>query len=210
MPTDDRERQFERALARHFRNASPDLACPDAETLAAYHERTLSLEEMAQWKSHIAECARCQESLALVEQSEQVRAEEWEKVKVPVPAEGLADAAGLPTVTRSLRREQPVLPAAPAPAASPTARAALRTRWRWMAAAGALAAGVMVWVGTRELGKPQKHAAETVEIAQNRTATPQVPQARDQALAQSNKQEALAGKLPPPEPSTKTSAALRA
>ncbi len=73
MPSDDREEQFERALARHLRNASPDSACPDAEILAAYHERTLSPEEMTRVKEHLAGCARCQESLALVEQSEDVR-----------------------------------------------------------------------------------------------------------------------------------------
>jgi len=75
MPTDDRDRQLERALARHLSNASPDRSCPDAEILAAYHERSLSLEEMGQWKEHIAGCARCQEALALIEESESVLAE---------------------------------------------------------------------------------------------------------------------------------------
>jgi len=54
MPSDDRDRQLEKALVRHLRSDAIDAACPDAETLAAYHERTLSLEEMAQWKQHIA------------------------------------------------------------------------------------------------------------------------------------------------------------
>ncbi len=79
MPSDDRDQQFDRALARHLRSASPDAACPDAEILAAYHERALSLEEMAHWKTHIASCARCQETLALLEQTEPVAANEWEK-----------------------------------------------------------------------------------------------------------------------------------
>ena len=69
MATEDRGKHFERALARHFSRASPDSACPEAEILAAYQERTLSLEEMAHWTEHIRACARCQESLALVEQT---------------------------------------------------------------------------------------------------------------------------------------------
>ena len=72
MPSDERDRQFERALQRHMRGTTPDAACPDAETLAAYHERTLSLEELARWKEHIGGCVRCQETLALVEETNSV------------------------------------------------------------------------------------------------------------------------------------------
>ncbi len=83
MPSDDRDQQFDRALARHLRSASPDAACPDAEILAAYHERSLSLEEMAHWKAHIVSCSRCQETLALLEQTDSVAANDWEKGEVP-------------------------------------------------------------------------------------------------------------------------------
>jgi hypothetical protein len=62
MPADDRDPKFERALAQHLRGGSAAAGCPDAETLAAYHERSLSLEEMANWKQHIAGCAVCQET----------------------------------------------------------------------------------------------------------------------------------------------------
>src|SRR5277367_1859030 len=82
MGPDERDQQFERALGRHLRNAERDAACPDPETLAAYHERTLSLEEMARWKEHIAGCARCQEALALLEQSETALAEGWRSEEV--------------------------------------------------------------------------------------------------------------------------------
>src|SRR5271154_4626151 len=78
MGSDERDQQFERALGRHLRGAEQYAACPDPETLAAYHERTMSLEEMSRWKEHIAGCARCQEALALVEQSEGALAEEWQ------------------------------------------------------------------------------------------------------------------------------------
>lgn len=39
-------------------------ACPDAETLAAWHERTLPAAEMAAFEHHAAECARCRAMLA--------------------------------------------------------------------------------------------------------------------------------------------------
>ena len=57
MAVDDRDPKFERALARELRGDSAQAGCPDAETLAAYHERSLSLEEMAHWKQHISGCA---------------------------------------------------------------------------------------------------------------------------------------------------------
>ena len=84
MPADDRDPKFERALAHHLRAGSA-AGCPDAETLAAYQERSLSLEERAHWKQHIAGCAACQETLALVETTENQLAEEWQGQDVPVP-----------------------------------------------------------------------------------------------------------------------------
>ncbi len=53
MPSDDRDSKFERALAQHLRGGSAQANCPDAETLAAYHERNLSLEEMAVEAAHL-------------------------------------------------------------------------------------------------------------------------------------------------------------
>ena len=46
MPAEDRDRQFEDALARHLRAdaGAGDSACLDPELLAAYHERMLPLE----------------------------------------------------------------------------------------------------------------------------------------------------------------------
>src|SRR5713226_3577193 len=79
MAADERDRQFERALAQHLRRAAAQPDCPDAEVLAAYHERTLAPEEMAHWKVHIAGCSACQESLALVEATESPVAEEREE-----------------------------------------------------------------------------------------------------------------------------------
>jgi hypothetical protein len=82
MLRDDREQKFEKALARSIgssKSAHGDAAhandCLDAETLAAYHERLLDPEEMAQRKAHIASCERCQEILAQLEATDRIAVE---------------------------------------------------------------------------------------------------------------------------------------
>jgi hypothetical protein len=83
MPPDDREQNFDKALARSLRSsgaprtndASDASDCLDAETLAAYHERLLDPEEMAQRKTHIVSCERCQEILAQLEATDVIRVE---------------------------------------------------------------------------------------------------------------------------------------
>ena len=158
MPTDDRE-QFERALARRLRDASPDSQCPDAETLAAYHERTLALDQMALWKEHIVGCARCQETLALVERSEDVQTEF-------VHSEGWKDEGVLRGKFEALAGAAPMAAAAPRMPASPVAMPAVERRtlpvfrrrppWRLLVPLGTLAACVIVWIGVREI-RTQRH-----------------------------------------------------
>jgi hypothetical protein len=83
MPRDDRDQNFEKALARNLgpSGAAPGAAespaddCLDAETLAAYHERLLDPEETAQRKAHIAGCERCQEVLAQLEATDRIAVE---------------------------------------------------------------------------------------------------------------------------------------
>jgi hypothetical protein len=77
MPRDDREQNFEKALARGLRSSDAVAGndCLDAETLAAYHDRLLDPEEMAQRKAHIASCERCQEILAQLEATDVIRVE---------------------------------------------------------------------------------------------------------------------------------------
>jgi hypothetical protein len=77
MPLDDRDQNFEKALAGSLRssNAAPGNDCVDAETLAAYHDRLLDPEEMAQRKAHIASCERCQEILAQLEATDGIAVE---------------------------------------------------------------------------------------------------------------------------------------
>src|SRR5215470_17963538 len=72
MP-EDRDQLFERALARHLRaEGAGESLCLDPETLAAYHERMLSPEELSSAKSHIVSCTRCQQVLARLETAQEV------------------------------------------------------------------------------------------------------------------------------------------
>jgi len=86
MAPDERDRIFDRALARHLRSAAPagetagvpgvspsqSGACPDPETLAAYHERSLLPEQLNSLKEHLAGCANCQTVLAHLETTDEI------------------------------------------------------------------------------------------------------------------------------------------
>ena len=170
MPSDDRDRQLEKALARHLRSDAIDAACPDAENLAAYHERTLSLEEMAQWKQHIAGCARCQETLNLVEESNVLQGNKEENRKMMELVGGKFAAAA---AVSSMAMNEAV------PAALPVSRSATAAQTpkraaalRWVVPVGALAAGVLVWVGVRETQQAKDIKSAQLEVAHNRPAVP--------------------------------------
>jgi hypothetical protein len=124
MPSDDRERSFEAALANHLRatSGSQPAACSDAETLAAYHEGSLIPEQVASLKTHLTGCSRCQEILAHLAATDEIPLAEANI--------GAAKIAATKTVH--------VLPAR------------RPTLWRWVAPAGAIAAALLVWVAVRE------------------------------------------------------------
>ena len=59
-------------LVNDLRIRAGDLHCPESDTLAAYHERSLLPEEMNLWKEHVVGCARCQAILAELEATDSV------------------------------------------------------------------------------------------------------------------------------------------
>jgi photosynthesis system II assembly factor YCF48-like protein len=207
MATDEREPQFERALARHLRNSSPDSACPDSETLAAYHECALSLDEMARWKEHIVNCARCQEILVLIEQSEHVQAEEWEDQNVPVAAEQ-AVAPLMRAATSPRQEESSSLAAEAVRKVTPIVKAKARRPLRWAVPLGAVAAAVIVWVGIHEHGLQRGRFDESVQVARNRQTPPaaaptpeSTPQKNELATTRALDEETRAKKSTPPSQS---------
>jgi hypothetical protein len=175
MPTEDREQQFERALARLLRDASPESHCPDAETLSAYHERSLREAEMAHWKEHISQCVRCQEILTLVEQSEEVQAEEWEKPEEPAGVYAKKTAELMSGAASQAVLQPAAKPATTAQTVSRISEMRSRPRWRWLIPVGALAACAIVAVGIREIQMQNRKeaAARSVPMAKNQELAPQ-------------------------------------
>ncbi len=157
MAPEERDRMFDKALARHLRSAAPageaagisgvpasqSGACLDAETLAAYHERSLLPEQLNSLKEHIVGCANCQTVLAHLEITDEIplRAAEEEQV--------LAQTAATPIVASASTKPQ-----APSPEALARKSRRLRllrsARWQWLAPAGAIAAGLLVWIALHE------------------------------------------------------------
>lgn len=216
MATDERDQQFERALARHLRESSVDSGCPDPEALAAYHDRSLSLDEMARWKEHIVSCARCQETLALVEKSEHVHAESWEDEKVKAPTQRLpmpATARAAETRTRQANSEpSPEMTLKALQGSKAKARRAGQPL-RWAVPLGALAAAMIIWVGIRERDSQRTRLNDSVQIAKNQPAPRGVPSSPPEMTPQSSEQprakkaldeENIAKKVAPPSQVTKS------
>src|SRR2546430_4796436 len=156
MAIDDRERNFEKALARELRaDALNGLHCPDAETLAAYHQRMLSPEELVAQKSHIAGCARCQEILATLELTEAVPISERDLQKAVAPAPLRTEMASVGAVSSTKR-------------GSVTPISKRKAYLRWVVPAGAIAAGLLVWVAVRGNRAPIMSQSKSVEVAENR------------------------------------------
>jgi hypothetical protein len=195
MGHEDRDRKFEQALARHLRvrgdaagarneadahSAVPDetggaVECPDAATLAAFHEGMLSNEEMNATAEHIAGCSRCQQILLLLETTDEI----------PLATEAENDLKMRESVlsTGALHADDAIHK--PSSAIAGQAKPALRApqdisrgrgfkALRWAAPAGAIAAGLLVWFVARDKVQTVRRF-ENVQVAQE--------QPRDERLA---------------------------
>jgi len=180
MASDQRDRNFDKAIARHLRSeaASADAtnsavgarsdrdSCPDAETLAAYHERSLLPAEMNSWKEHIVGCALCQEILAHLEATD----------VIPLrSANAVEDVSKMESQPVAASPSQPVAAAAPARVRS--LRLVAATRWRWLVPAGAIAAGLLVWISLHENHPTVLPAANEIKIAKNQEPPASPPSA---------------------------------
>ena len=72
VPVPERDRSVENVL-RHVLSddvrAQPQSTCPDAETIAAWHEGALRREEAAIIEPHVADCAHCRALMAAIIQA---------------------------------------------------------------------------------------------------------------------------------------------
>lgn len=170
MASDERDRNFDKAIARHLRAAAASgetaseaassfshrESCPDAETLAAYHERSLLPAEMNSWKEHIVGCAHCQELLAHLELTDDIPLQA--AAEQAVFAETVARPAAASPTPR------------PATAQADSVRAARRpggARWRLLVPASAIAAGLLVWIALHEKPQTVLPSPSEVQIAKN-------------------------------------------
>ena len=173
MAGEDRDRLFEKALAHHLRAdgvAARALACLDAEVLAAYQERQLSPEQMSAAQEHVASCLRCQEIVARLDATRNFdklqSAEDGAMLKRTASALNSPDSPGKSTATIADRQGSAEMQSKSKVAKFPGKG---NSTLRWAAPAGALAAGLLLWIGLRDFRAPRKPASESSQIAENRS-----------------------------------------
>jgi hypothetical protein len=207
MGHDDREQKFEQALTRHLRGGASAgnrvneknreagdrgaIACPDAELLAAFHERMLPSDEMNAAKEHIAECSRCQQILAHLEATDEIEVQAEEENVLTMREPVLAGSAGYEDERLAQVPVRALAASVTETLKAPREIAKVRgaRTWRWVAPAGAIAAGLLIWVVVRD-NKPQTFSpVKNIEMAQEQTAeerpapTMRAPEAARRAAA---------------------------
>jgi hypothetical protein len=227
MALDDRDRRFEKALALRLRANMPAADCPDAETLAAYHERSLALDKLNSWKSHVASCTNCQQILAHLEALDEIPLRALSEKHASGAVSDLVGAG----VVAAVAHDAPSVPPAAQKKAVVVSMGQISkhqrfTYWRWIAPVGAIAAGVLVWVAVHENRPAAILPSAKIEIAKNLPSANEpkpaasapaereipdkatslskaVPPAGDRAAASSdlqNRRDMLASKSPAPAP----------
>ena len=178
MSADERDRSFDKALARHLRSAAPaDEAvgtpavpglqagvCPDSETLAAYHERSLFPAQLNALKEHIVGCAHCQAILSQLEATDEI------SLQAPDREEAVAKQ---PEPVMAARNLEAACAAAVAPRKKSRRVLLMRgARWRWLAPAGAIAASLLVWIALHENRPLAPPDLKQVQVAKNQAPPP--------------------------------------
>jgi hypothetical protein len=136
---ESRARLHEKALARRMGEALDRLSpadadeCPDAELIAAYHERALQPDEISQWENHFADCARCRKILAVLAASVDAPLSEKEVARLGE----LVAVAERPSIVEMPGKARQIRP--------------IRFDWRvrWLAPALGVAAVLAMWFAVR-------------------------------------------------------------
>lgn len=218
MAHEDRDRIFEKALQRQLRsggttaakanpqrNADPGPgACPDAEILASYHERVLTSGELTFWKGHIAGCARCQQILAQLELTDAIPLNAGQEMEELAEREREYVAAAPAQQEVRLAADAGQTQAAVAEVKALPTRAVSKPQWKWIVPAGAIAAGLFVWVALQENGMRPAAPRQKMQVADKAEARVSSPIA---AAAPSLKDQTDAKVNPPPAKQFKKDAA---
>jgi hypothetical protein len=134
---ESRDRRREEALARRMGDVLDRLdqsgagECPDAELIAAYHEKSLQPDEIARWESHFAICGRCRKVLSVLAAD----------VEAPLAENEGAHLGELVATVRA--------PGAAARLVESARPYRLSWRGRWLAPALGVAAVLAVWFAMR-------------------------------------------------------------
>jgi hypothetical protein len=152
---ESRDRRREEALARRMGDALDRLErrdsgeCPDAELIAAYHEKALQPDEIAQWEGHFAICGRCRKILTVLAAA----------VEEPLAEREVAHLGALIAAARPLAKTA----TRPIEIAHPN-----RLAWhtRWLAPALGVAAVLAVWVAMRPPWRTAEQSPSGTLVAQ--------------------------------------------
>jgi len=180
MSEESRNRRREEALARRLGEALDEQAsprgpepCPDAELIAAYHERELGPEETAACEMHFASCSRCRKILNVLAASDDAPLAEKEVARLGE----LVAAAHMP------QEEAPQ---------GETIIIRRRPDWRvrWLVPAVGVAAVLAVWFAIRPPWRAMEQGSSGTLVAQAPKNEPLLP-----PEPAPNEQEAPAKKL---------------
>src|SRR5712691_9183082 len=144
------QRRREEALARRLGDSLDRMQpqgrgeCPDSERIAAYYERALAPEEIAQWEAHFAACARCRKILAVLAAS----------AEAPLADQEVERLGVLASATQAQPHSEP--------AAKPERASGFHWRLRWLVPAFGAAAAVVLWFAVW----PPWHTSKDVQIVE--------------------------------------------
>jgi len=135
--------------------------CPDAELIAAYHEKSLQPDEIARWEGHFAICGRCRKILAVLVAT----------AEVPLAEKEVAHLGELVAASRPIETTRPNR---------------LAWRMRWLAPALGVAAVLAVWVAMRPPWRTADQSPSGTLIAQAPKSEPP-PNTETRAVQQFSK-----------------------
>jgi len=173
MAGEDRDRLFEKALAHHLcadGAAARASTCLDAEMLAAYQERQLSPEETRAAEEHLASCLRCQEIVAHLESTKDLHGlRSAEDGAVLTRATSALKSPDLVEKSSAAVADTKPIPESQSKGNVANFPAKRNSPLRWAAPAGALAAGLLLWIGMRDFRAQRKPASESTQMAENKS-----------------------------------------
>jgi len=185
-------------LSESLRAGAERIHCPPPDILAAYHERSLPPEEMNSWKEHIVGCSNCQIILAHLETTDDIPLQAAENEELVAASQAVASMADTSHAVASASAGEDSAIRVITQAKKRETRFYQGPRWRWLAPAGAIAAGLLVWIAMHEKSIALHNAPET-KIATNLPAAPPPSVAQPASSLPGSAASATNARSAPPE-----------